>query len=1126
MSIIPITLAGYFNRFNAADRYEEMLFRPRGLQSAEMNELQGMLLDRLQRIADTIYNDGAVVSGTEPVINSTTGAVVCPPSLIYIEGAIRSVPERSFTIPTTGVVQIGVYLNIEQLTELEVPALRDPAVGTKNFNEPGAARLRVTPTWAHSGEGLQPFFSVYTVNGGVLLNQQPPTANPFLDALRRYDRESNGNYIVSGLEVVAVSPTTFSVREGVGNIFGYKVDRPAAGRLDYPEDPDLEVVVSEPDTYVDGTTPIQLNRTPVQQIQQVVATLQKTVNITRGGTANGTDVLPDVSVVAVTSVTQNAGATVYTSPANWLLSGDAISWSPGGTEPAPGSTYQVTYRYLATVTPANVNLNAGTFTVAGAVAGQLVLTDYSWKLPRFDRICIDRQGALSVVKGTANRFGPIPPLVPDDLLALATVTRNWIGTPPVENDGVKAMPFAELQQVKRLVLDLFELVALERLERDVASREPASKLGVFVDPFFDDDLRDQGITPQSAAVVNGVLQLAIRPVIYRAIDNNSTLQTLPFTEVPVVQQLLRTGSERINPYQTFTPVPVPVTLNPSIDRFTEVVETTVWSDPSWDTFWILGFGVVNNQLAVVPLQTRLQRRFAGTVVNEVDRRPVQLLRQITVAFTILGLDPGETITSLLFDSISLPVGGIPAANGVGTITGSFVIPANVPSGTKLVEFFGSQGNYGAAQFTGDGTLIVTRRTPVFVPAIDPLAQTFRLEQGRVITSVDVWFTAIGNRSNPVKFEIRTTQVGIPDRVIAEGRLDMGPVATGAFTRITLDEPIYLPAQEEFAIVILTDDPTHALALGELGRFDSAAGRWVIAQPYEVGTLLASSNASTWTPFQEKDLTFRLNAAQFTSNTRTVNLGRVRKLTATSVTRSGGTATVTAPGHGFTTGAVVVVSGANQSAYNGAQTITVTGADTFTFPVANSPATPATGTISLLDGDISDLVAMAAVERPTSATDVVFVFTRDDGQQIRGAENARIELTERLTTGITLSAELRGTPTEAPFLFPGTQVMLGNLQAAGVYTSRAFPCQANRRVNVIYDGQIPGASSAQVQVQNSSGTWVTIPTSATSALADGQTEFSHVLASFTAAGTSTRVRLNLAGSPGARPQVRNLRAVVT
>lgn len=70
------------------------------------------------------------------------------------------------------------------------------------------------------------------------------------------------------------------------------------------------------------------------------------------------------------------------------------------------------------------------------------------------------------------------------------------------------------------------------------------------------------------------------------------------------------------------------------------------------------------------------------------------------------------------------------------------------------------------------------------------------------------------------------------------------------------------------------------------------------------------------------------------------------LTVTSITRSGTTATVTtAVAHGRSTGANVTITGAAETDYNVINAeITVTGSDTFTFEVANSPSTPATGTI--------------------------------------------------------------------------------------------------------------------------------------------------------------------------------------
>ena len=63
----------------------------------------------------------------------------------------------------------------------------------------------------------------------------------------------------------------------------------------------------------------------------------------------------------------------------------------------------------------------------------------------------------------------------------------------------------------------------------------------------------------------------------------------------------------------------------------------------------------------------------------------------------------------------------------------------------------------------------------------------------------------------------------------------------------------------------------------------------------------------------------------------------------SITRSGSTATVTSTAHGYTTGDWVEHFGMTQTEYNIGATVTVTDADAYTYTVAGTPATPATGT---------------------------------------------------------------------------------------------------------------------------------------------------------------------------------------
>lgn len=470
------------------------------------------------------------------------------------------------------------------------------------------------------------------------------------------------------------------------------------------------------------------------------------------------------------------------------------------------------------------------------------------------------------------------------------------------------------------------------------------------------------------------------------------------------------------------------------------------------------------------------------------------------------------------------------ANAAGQITGSITIPANVPVGTKRVTFTGNQGSFGAARFIGSGTIVTRNQrelTTIETRYFDPLAQTFRLDEARHVTACSFKFTARGNIGNKVFLEIRETELGLPNSTtVAEGVIQGSAIQTTGWTKINLTRPVLLDAGVEYAMVLLTDDAVHAVALAQLGRLDTASGAFVTSQPYTIGTLLKSSNASTWTPVQDADLTFRIYGALFSATSRTVNLGTIRGAAVSSITRSSTTATViTTTPHGFTSGQKVVVSGAGQTEYNGSFTITSTGPTTFTYTVSGSPATPATGTILLQAGDTTDLVALAGVERPSNTTDVQFVFTKPDGSEIRVSDNARIPLAEDINVPLSLSAVLTGTTKLSPYLFGGTQALLGNLSETGTYITRAIPCAANARVTATFEALLPGGSSVTVEFQKADGTWQAVTLTSSTPVGDSWIEYVYTVSSFTAGGTSTRARITLTGAAAARPQVRQLRLVV-
>lgn len=215
------------------------------------------------------------------------------------------------------------------------------------------------------------------------------------------------------------------------------------------------------------------------------------------------------------------------------------------------------------------------------------------------------------------------------------------------------------------------------------------------------------------------------------------------------------------------------------------------------------------------------------------------------------------------------------ADHSGIARGRFTLPSSIPAGTKTVTFIGERGSRADTEFTGRGTIeIEERRRIVTVTRYDPLAQTFTLFESRHISALGLWFAEKGTQ--PLSVQIRETTVGIPNQtVLARATIQAEAMHTdGHETKISFDAPVFLEANREYAIVVLTNDNTHALKIAEIGQYDRQAGKYVTEQGYAVGVLLSSSNASTWTPHNNADLTFRLYAARFTQTSHEQDLGSV------------------------------------------------------------------------------------------------------------------------------------------------------------------------------------------------------------------------------------------------------------
>jgi len=1023
------------------------------IQAAELNETQTIMRGRHNRLGRLVAREGDRIERAFAVIDVAAGDVTLSDGEIYVAGDIFPVAETVLSgIPMAGRTEIGVRLTKIFVTSEMDPTLLGLIPGSLAEGEAGAAREVVTIAWAHIDDGgAGDFYTVYTLQDGTILDQTSPSIlDPSQQALAEYDRP-NGSYIVSGCRVTALGLDSgaqmFAIEQGEVNINGYKRTRYAALRYSEPEDWDELAIPGETHTYTGGASvTFTVAQAPIGVIGTILLTKEKTVNVTRGAIANGADGLPDVGVISVSLV--KAGATTYVVGTSWNLVGNTIDWAPVGAEPAAGATYQVTYRYREAV--AADAFDDDTITVSGGATGGDIIVSYTQKLPRIDRLCLQQDGSPLYIKGVSARSNPLPPGVPGDVLTLCRIYNDWMATPVVSvdgvNDGVRSLPWSELWRYLNRVVDHERLIELERMKSAISAKEPVAKKGMFVDPFIDDTYRDTG-TPQTGSIGNAMLMLAIEPTFYSATLAAPVM--LDWVEEVIINQALMTGCVKINPYANFTPLPGAMTLSPAVDFWVE--SRTDWTSPITNEF---NRGVRTDG---GPLQA------ATTETQVVDQRTEQLeyLRRIAISFTIAGFGVGEVLKTLTFDGLNVKPAGVQTANAQGKITGSFVIPAGVTAGNKLVSAEGMGGTDANAIFTGQGTIDidVMRRVTTIEnwtrPQIiqrssssdssvsrrggpDPQAQLFAVPEPRQIVGVDFRLCAIGDRNKHLLVDQVSTDNGYPTpEVLAEAVVSMaGAVVGWKSARYAL--PLTTPSDRSHAFVIKTDDNNHSVSFAKVGAFDAVQQKWVTAHPYVTGPRFDSVNAETWTAHQDEALAFQVVAARFPVTTKTVALG--------------------------------------------------------SFDLV----------------DCSDLQVRAAVELPTAGCSVVFEIVRTNGTVYRLLPFQVLQLTEYITETVELRAVLTGTEKLSPLLYAPVQLVAGKIADSLTYVTRAFDLGEAVRLTSYFSAYLPAGATVAIAYSKDGGAWTDMPLSSVTPLAfplwgERKNEVSGL--------TGTQVRLKITGSGG-------------
>ena len=643
----------YYNRFAPDKNYEKIRFLSgRGLQSAELNELQEQYSHQLGQVAKAVLKDGDIVSGGDLAIDIDTGVAQIGKSSIFLRGYVREIDKQKINISTTGVLYIGIWLCEKVITEIEDDALRDPAKSTHNYRQPGASRLKVTSKWGIKDEDNEGnFYPVFRVDNGVhIIEKPPPGLDPLTKALATYDIEATGgNYVVDGMEVISVGEINvegedelqqvFSITDGKAHIDGYSVMFPASLRKLYPVDPDMQSIRSEPHMFnagKDGTMRVELSFSPIDKISRVEVVREVSKKMTHGQYSGVADPLPHTSVLKIISVSQ--GEQKYAENKDFKLYANKVDWSLKGNEPSSGDSYFVTYHYIDIYKPEEFDDKG--FMLDGVVDGQLVKVDYQWKMPRVDLITIDREGIVRRIKGIPHPYQYLPPHAPNNQLVLAQMQQFWYTNeePKVTNMAVRSVSMSDLKGMQEQIANLFELVSIERLRNDANAQEPAAKNGVFVDAFLNNDQRDKG-EEQTALVSNGELILPIDLKTSELMEGEDS-QMLEFEIDRVLNQPMFTGSMAVNPYKAFDPVPPAVKLFPQVDRWTETIDK--WSDKS-ETVFTSRFG---SRTREVSRDTEIIFKASKTEMKE-------YLRPRSVSFELKGFGVGEILSKVLFDGIDV-----------------------------------------------------------------------------------------------------------------------------------------------------------------------------------------------------------------------------------------------------------------------------------------------------------------------------------------------------------------------------------------------------------------------------------------------------------------------------------------
>lgn len=389
------------------------------------------------------------------------------------------------------------------------------------------------------------------------------------------------------------------------------------------------------------------------------------------------------------------------------------------------------------------------------------------------------------------------------------------------------------------------------------------------------------------------------------------------------QQLLSTGIINVNEYQVFN-VNGSLKLIPDTDNWIETTNTTVidtsskvkriklnqfWkSDPNNYSRYYKGdtlnyFNKItldNNQKWTT---TRTNSTYSGYIISSGGTKTVssaiEFIRQRRIHFVAKNFRPyadnlRATIMAAPVDSVLWgpddsangtinPYRGSEhdtwKADGNGEVYGSFIIPAGIKCGTRVVTLYNNDSQ-AYADYTANGTLKnvenIINKQRVAVTLYDPLAQSFTFTENRHLQGVDLFFqskatTNVSGHTSDVIIQVRElSDDGYPNRTI-RAEIDLSPSQVNTSkdgsvaTHIDFERPIQLTGTNGYCIIIITDSNQYNVFKASRGERRIDNNNVMQSRPSDNGNLFTSSNAQTWVADPNSSIKYKLYTTRYNTD---------------------------------------------------------------------------------------------------------------------------------------------------------------------------------------------------------------------------------------------------------------------